>query len=344
MNTDIRLSVTFPTHPKTVKLGKKLGPQGPLSLIYLFLFAAQHRPDGVLSGMDDEDISIAAQWPKEPKHFVDNLLAVRFIKKENGVYFINDWNVHNPYAVHAPERSEKAKKAAEKRWGKADAKTCNEQCSEHNQAMPLASISNAQSESSNAPSPAPSPNPFPSPNPKPNPNHKTTSAKDGKQPVDNSPREPVIENPALSEKEETQKPKTPEPDPEPEINFSDFDPPPTKPDKSAMLNGLKKIVDDCSKFYDASGVRQIMLFVESNISSRHPDAIKKCLDSLMHQLRQGEKIIKPKAYLEAALKIEDGVYNARDSENRCNEFKKPLPGGVETLGKVLQGIGRGNRS
>jgi len=67
MNADIRISVGFPNHPKTVKLDRRLGFQGIRSLRALWTWAAQNRPDGnlgganVVSGVRSNEGSTAAQ-------------------------------------------------------------------------------------------------------------------------------------------------------------------------------------------------------------------------------------------------------------------------------------------
>lgn len=60
MNSDIRLCIGWNRHPKIVKLKRKLGAEGVLGLISLWTFAGEHRPDGILNGMDADDIAIAA--------------------------------------------------------------------------------------------------------------------------------------------------------------------------------------------------------------------------------------------------------------------------------------------
>ena len=62
MNTDIRIDGEFLDHPKTQKLIRRLGLEGLFSLQALWIWCAKNRPDGDLSGMDDEDIAIAARW------------------------------------------------------------------------------------------------------------------------------------------------------------------------------------------------------------------------------------------------------------------------------------------
>lgn len=171
MNSDIRVSITFPNHPKVVKLQRRLGPQGPLSLIYLWLFVAQNKPDGRLSGMDAEDIEIAAKWDGEAGKFVSELLSLRFLEEEGKVFILHGWEEHNAYAAAAKMRREKAKKAAEARWRKRLVE-CSEQCSEHAEALPQASTSNA---------PTPNPSPSPNPSPKGNTPHNPPEGGSGKK-------------------------------------------------------------------------------------------------------------------------------------------------------------------
>ena len=124
MNTDIRLNVNMLRHPKTVKLKRRLGPDAVLCLLSLWLWSAQYRPDGILSGMTDEDIDIAAGWNNnelndrsttvnEPLNdrsiFVETLVDLRFIDDENGEYALHDWTDHNGYAASAVDRSDKSR-------------------------------------------------------------------------------------------------------------------------------------------------------------------------------------------------------------------------------------------
>lgn len=112
MNKDARLAVGLPTHPKTIKLKRRLQHAGPLHLIYLWLWAAQNRPDGDLSGMTDEDIEIASGWDGEADSFVKALLAVGWLDGDEGDRRLHDWEDHNPWAAGAQRRSEAGKIAA----------------------------------------------------------------------------------------------------------------------------------------------------------------------------------------------------------------------------------------
>ncbi len=120
MNADIRISVGFPNHPKTVKLERRLGFQGIRSLLALWTWAAQNRPDGDLGGangrtttvrrpLDEEDIEIAAQWPGEPGLFVATLVALGWLDRTERGYLLHEWQQHNPWVAAATDRSDKAR-------------------------------------------------------------------------------------------------------------------------------------------------------------------------------------------------------------------------------------------
>lgn len=162
--TDIRLGISLQTHRKTKKLIKRLGPQGFVSLIFLWMQAAANNPNGRLGNMDIEDICVAAEWDGDEEEFITALLDMGWLdKSDSGEFVIHDWEDHQPYVVTAKQRSAKAKKAAKARWDNENSD------SEESEVMPVAcsehARSNAKSDFSNAPSPSPSPSPYPYPNP-----------------------------------------------------------------------------------------------------------------------------------------------------------------------------------
>lgn len=108
MNSDIRLSTEFWQHPKTRKLAKRLGLEGVRSIQILWLWAARNKPDGNLSGMDWEDIELAADWQGEEHAFFDHCLGV-WIDEAGGRYALHDWAEHNPWQADADDRSDKAR-------------------------------------------------------------------------------------------------------------------------------------------------------------------------------------------------------------------------------------------
>jgi hypothetical protein len=108
----------------------------------------------------------------------------------------------------------------------------------------------------------------------------------------------------------------------------------------AFYQELKSVLTEISKAEpNLRFQRQVLLFVESNKMHSNPDAIIHCLRSLLKALQGEITVEKPRAYLEAALKIEDGKHNARDHDAQAQEFKKPIkPGEMNALGNVLRGM------
>ncbi len=150
---DIRVDVSFKGHRKRKRLKSLIGPDATDYILDLWISTAQNHPDGKLNDMDALDIALEAGWDKDPETFVNALLECKLIDKNSDGFELHDWDEHQPWVVHAPERSAKAKHAAEKRWGKP----------KHATSMPQAS---GEETDSNAPSPNPSPNPSPCPHQK----------------------------------------------------------------------------------------------------------------------------------------------------------------------------------
>lgn len=120
--TDARLSAAFPQHPKTKKLKKRLGADGPWSLVCLFLWARMNRPNGDLSGMSDEDIELACDWCGGEGALVSALVDVGFIDGEPGCRVVHDWAEHQPWSAGAEDRKQSSAWAALcKRYGRAGA-------------------------------------------------------------------------------------------------------------------------------------------------------------------------------------------------------------------------------
>ena len=118
MNIDIRLSLGFFDHPKTMKLAKRCGMEAVICLQRLWMWAAEQRPSGVLTGMDDEDIELAAKWQGEEGKFTRTLIDLHWLDEEEGQFILHGWDEHQAYASKSEERHSSAKKAAEIRWEK----------------------------------------------------------------------------------------------------------------------------------------------------------------------------------------------------------------------------------
>ena len=170
MNTDIRVDVGFLDHWKTDTLIATLGSDAVLSLMRIWIFAAQNKPDGRLTGVQKPVIERIAKWRGGEGELVDLLIELRFIEKDSdGVWSLHDWERHNPYAATAEFRHERAKKANAARRNKDDSKKNNDidRCSA-NSALE-ARYEHAMSPPLPAPSPSPSPSASPSPTPSPSP-------------------------------------------------------------------------------------------------------------------------------------------------------------------------------
>ena len=153
MNTDIRVAVSFRGHRKRKRLQMLCGPEGVLCLLDLWIGVAQSNPTGMLRAWDEHDLAFEAGWTGDPKLFEQALVECRFIEHLEGEpgYRLHDWEKHQGYAIHAEARTEKARKAAEARWGKTEKQKDNARSMQV--ALPQAS-------SSNAPSPNPNPTPI----------------------------------------------------------------------------------------------------------------------------------------------------------------------------------------
>ena len=107
MNTDIRLSIDFWQHPKTIKLERRLGLSGVKSLQILWLWAALNRENGILSRMTEEDIEIAAGWQGKVGEFLATLVELRWVDDENCLYSLHNWQKRNSYAAENETRGNK---------------------------------------------------------------------------------------------------------------------------------------------------------------------------------------------------------------------------------------------
>lgn len=109
MNSDIRLSIGFLDHPKTIKLERKLGLEGVMSLLRLWLWTVQNRSNGVLTGLDEDDLEIVARWDGEKGLFHAVTTALKFVDERNGVFSIHDWSEHNSWQAEAESRSNQSR-------------------------------------------------------------------------------------------------------------------------------------------------------------------------------------------------------------------------------------------
>lgn len=91
MNTDFRLSIGLFTHPKFIKLRRRLGGDGALGYIRLLAFAVQYREDGVLRGLDHDDIAQAAGWTGDAEMLLSGLVKIGLLNESDEGYMIAEW-------------------------------------------------------------------------------------------------------------------------------------------------------------------------------------------------------------------------------------------------------------
>ncbi len=139
MNSDIRIAVSFRGHRKRKRLRHLIGDGATDYLIDLWIATAMNHPSGVLEDMDEIDIALEAGWPLDAEggaeKFVDALLQCKFLEKNvQGKYILHDWHDHQGYVIHAEQRKQQARKAAETRWNKKQ--VVQGECSQHTSSNP----------------------------------------------------------------------------------------------------------------------------------------------------------------------------------------------------------------
>jgi hypothetical protein len=179
MPNDLRINADVFSHTKIKKLKRRLGAEGVIALLCLWSWVAKHKPDGDLSGLDEDDLMLAADWEGQ-ENIVQILVDLRLVDEIDGGFAIHDWAEHQPWCYHSAQRSEAAKKAAKSRWDKRsgvesndtdDAERNAELCDSHAERMHTALRTDAEGNAPiPIPIPIPIPNPYPIPNPIPSPN------------------------------------------------------------------------------------------------------------------------------------------------------------------------------
>jgi hypothetical protein len=163
MNKDVRIQASLPSHPKTKKLVRALGPGGGWFLVRLFLWVAVNRPDGDLNGLSDDDLELAIDWPNEPGAFIAHLAGVGFVDGGECTRRIHDWEEHNPWAAGAADRAHASRYAALcKRYGSEEA-TRRMQDRATRREAPSDSHAECTRAECEPHAPLPSPSPLPSP-------------------------------------------------------------------------------------------------------------------------------------------------------------------------------------
>jgi hypothetical protein len=116
--SDIRLQTNFRSNAKIRRLHLRSGSEGVLALLTLWAWAGEHRPDGKLSDLTEEEIENFAEWRGESGTLIASLTELKFLDRVKvRVYEIHDWSDWQPWISGSKERSAKARAAAKVRWG-----------------------------------------------------------------------------------------------------------------------------------------------------------------------------------------------------------------------------------
>lgn len=97
---DIRLACGWLNHHKTRILRKKLGADGPLSLLALWCYAAENRKDGNLADLPDGVIEDVSGWDGERGVFVQALREIGWLDGNQ----IHDWLEEQPWVTGTSAR------------------------------------------------------------------------------------------------------------------------------------------------------------------------------------------------------------------------------------------------
>ena len=158
MAEDFRLKVGYIDHRKTKKLRLRCGSEGVDCHIRLISETAQNNTDGVLYGMDREDVEVTAGWTGAPGIFTQALIDIKFLDiLEDGNFKMHDWEENQPWVCHEEQRKAKARKAANAKWGNSP----HSDATSNAKTAKTYARSNAKTPKVDAPSPTPSPSPTP---------------------------------------------------------------------------------------------------------------------------------------------------------------------------------------
>jgi hypothetical protein len=167
MTKDIRIKTNVLENHKILRLIYEFGDKGFISLLRLWFYAAEHRPKGILTGMEVGDIFAAMGFkkndipgdsaidaPSAAKSTLEALLKIGLLEfdEKKSAYKIHDWKENQPYAYNSDKRVIRAKKGAKALREKRLRGNATSTAKSKLRAQRKASIKRAKS---TAPSPAP---------------------------------------------------------------------------------------------------------------------------------------------------------------------------------------------
>lgn len=112
--TELNLDADYFSHPKTVRLTGLLGRGSEVLPIKLWCWCAKyHAESGLLAGYSADEVEAAVGWWGEPGKFVEAMLKVGLLEKNELGFYVHDFRGRNGHIAAFKER---AKNAAEIRW------------------------------------------------------------------------------------------------------------------------------------------------------------------------------------------------------------------------------------
>lgn len=114
----------LPTHPKTAKLARRLGVSKPAAvghLHFLWWWCITHRPEGVLHGLDADDIAEACGWDGDSADLIDALFTSGWLDDDGEALVVHDWWEHAGQTIArrdkaTQEQRESGRRGAHRRW------------------------------------------------------------------------------------------------------------------------------------------------------------------------------------------------------------------------------------
>ena len=191
MNTDIRLSVNFFSHLKTLKLERRCGKEAVLCLLKLWVWAAVNQPSGDLSGYCSEDLELFSGWTGERGEFARGLRDIGWLDGEERAYHLHGWGEFQTWVTGTARREDiarlgalasKNRAAYERLKAKGVKGITKEEYAEYLHWTSGFSLSCA-------PAPAPAPAPSPSPSPAPKKKHRGAEKPKDQKPKDQKPKD-----------------------------------------------------------------------------------------------------------------------------------------------------------
>lgn len=92
----VRIGVDFHRSEVIRTLKRRFGEGACWNLVRLLMWAAENRPTGCLSGLDDTEIEKIAGWKGAPGDFVMELCSIGYLQCRRPIYCIRGWEAHLP--------------------------------------------------------------------------------------------------------------------------------------------------------------------------------------------------------------------------------------------------------